>query len=98
MPSVVIERDAVETAEEIEMPPGAAEFAVGGELEPDLFLLLDDLLDLAVFDLAQRVGRDLAALALGARLLERRGGATGCRHGRRGMAAWYVALYSSQLF
>ena len=36
--------------EEIEMPPGAAELAVGGELQPDLFLLLDDLLDLAVLD------------------------------------------------
>ena len=54
MPSGRVERDAVETSEEIEMPPRAAEFAVGGELQPDLFLLLDDLLDLAVFDLAQR--------------------------------------------
>ena len=32
------------------MPPGAAELAVGRELEADLLLLLDDLLDLAVFD------------------------------------------------
>ena len=65
-----IERDAVETAEEIEMPPRAAQFAIGGELEPDLFLFLDDLLDLAVLDRAQRVGRDLAALAFGAGLLQ----------------------------
>ena len=43
-------RHAVEAAEEIEMPPGAAEFAVGRELQPDVFLLLDDLLDLAIFD------------------------------------------------
>ena len=43
--------DALQPGEEIEMPPGAAEFAVGRELEPDLLLLLDDLLDLAVFDL-----------------------------------------------
>ena len=56
----LIERDAVETAEEIEMPPRAAKFAIGGEFQPDLFLLLDDLLDLAVFDRAQRVGGDLA--------------------------------------
>ncbi len=49
----LVDLDAVEHAEEIEMPPGAAEFAVGGELEADLFLLLDDLLDLAVFDLFQ---------------------------------------------
>ena len=48
-----VELDAVEHAEEIEMPPGAAEFAVGDELEPDLFLLLDDLLDLAVLDFLQ---------------------------------------------
>ena len=64
--------DAVEASEEIEMPPRAAELAVGRELEPDLFLLLDDLLDLAVFDFLQLRGGDLAALALGARLLERR--------------------------
>src|SRR5476649_1690483 len=34
---------------EIEMPPGAAEFAIGRELETDIGLFLDDLLDLAVF-------------------------------------------------
>ena len=45
-----VDLDAVEHAEEIEVPPGTAEFAVGRELEPDLFLLLDDLLDLAVLD------------------------------------------------
>ena len=42
--------DAVETPEEIEVPPGAAELAVGDRLEPDLLLLLDDALDLAVLD------------------------------------------------
>ena len=42
--------DAVEAPEEIEMPPRAAEFAVGHRLQPDFFLLLDDALDLAVFD------------------------------------------------
>ena len=45
--------DAVEAPEEIEMPPGAAEFAVGDRLQAGLFLLLDDALDLAVFDAAQ---------------------------------------------
>ncbi len=45
--------DAVEAPEEIEMPPGAAEFAVGDRLQADFFLLLDDALDLAVFDLLQ---------------------------------------------
>ena len=49
----LVELDAVEHAEEIEVPPGAAEFAVGRELEADLLLLLDDLLDLAVLDLLE---------------------------------------------
>ena len=45
--------DAVETPEKIEMPPGAAEFAVGDRSQADVFLLLDDAFDLAVFDLLQ---------------------------------------------
>ena len=36
--------DAVEAPEEIEMPPRAAEFAVGDRLQADRFLLLDDRL------------------------------------------------------
>ena len=36
--------------EEIEMPPRAAELAVGGELQADLLLLPDDLADLLVLD------------------------------------------------
>ena len=51
--SSFVDFDVVEHAVEIEMPPGAAEFAVGGELEADLFLLLDDLVDLGVLDLFQ---------------------------------------------
>ena len=69
----LVEFDAVEHAEEIEMPPRAAELAVGGELEADLFLLLDDLLDLAVFNLFELSRRNRALLALRARLLDRRG-------------------------
>jgi hypothetical protein len=42
--------DTLESAEEVEMPPGAAEFTVGCKLQSDVFLLPDDLLDLAVFD------------------------------------------------
>ena len=42
--------DAVERAEEIVVPERAAEFAVGDGFQPDLFLLLDDALDLAVLD------------------------------------------------
>ena len=69
----LLDLDAVEHAVEIEMPPRAAEFAVGGDLQPDLLLLLDDLLDLAVFHLLELCRADLALFALGARVLERRG-------------------------
>src|ERR1700722_14694055 len=69
----LMDLDAVEHAVEIEMPPRAAEFAVGGALEADLLLLLDDLLDLAVLDLLELRSRDRALLALGAGFLERRG-------------------------
>ncbi len=69
----LLDFDAVEHAVEIEMPPRAAEFAVGGDLQPDLLLLLDDLLDLAVFDLFELRRADLALFPLGARFLQRRG-------------------------
>src|SRR5262249_24946182 len=42
--------DAGETPKEVEVPPRAAEFAVGDRLKADLLLLLDDLPDLAVLD------------------------------------------------
>ena len=42
--------DAGEAPQKIEVPPRAAELAVGDRVEADLFLLLDDLLDLAVLD------------------------------------------------
>jgi hypothetical protein len=41
--------DAVEPPEKVEVPPGAAELAVGDRLQADLLLLLDDRADLAVF-------------------------------------------------
>jgi hypothetical protein len=40
--------DAVEQSEEIEVPPGAAEFAVGCRHKPCRTLLPDDLFDLVV--------------------------------------------------
>ena len=46
----VVNLDAVEHAEEIEVPPGAAELAVGRELEAEFLLPLDDLYDLSRFD------------------------------------------------
>ena len=63
--------DAVEAPQEIEMPPGAAEFAVGDGLQAGRFLLLDDVLDLAVLDRLQRGGVDLAFGAALARLFQR---------------------------
>src|SRR5262249_50866273 len=65
--------DAVEAPEEIEMPPRAAELAVGDRLQSRLLLPLDDPGDLAVLDLLQRPRIDLAALTLLARLLYRGG-------------------------
>jgi hypothetical protein len=59
-----IKGHTVEAAKKIEMPPRAAKLAVGGELEPDVLLLADRPLDLAVFHRAQRLGGDLVALAL----------------------------------
>jgi hypothetical protein len=68
-----VERYAVEAAEKIEMPPRAAEFAIRGELQADLLLFSDRLFDLAVFDRAQCLGRDLVTLTLRARLFQRGG-------------------------
>lgn len=53
---------AGELGQEVKVPPGAAEFAVGRELQADRGLLVHDLLDLHVLDLAQIVSRDLALL------------------------------------
>ena len=50
---------AREVPQEIEVPPGAAEFTVGRKLQPDRRLLVHDLVDLGVLDLAQLVGLDL---------------------------------------
>src|SRR3954447_6600513 len=66
-------RDAVEPAEEIEVPPGAAELAVSGELQAAFLLARDDLPDLRVFGRCELLGRDLARLTLRARVLDRGG-------------------------
>ena len=63
---------AGEIFEKIKMPPGAAEFAVGGEFQADLRLLVHHLLDLAVLDLAQVVGGDFTLLQSGAGFLDAR--------------------------
>ena len=72
---------AVEAPEEIEMPPRAAELAVGDRLQADVLLLLDDALDLAVLDRLQRVGRDLALGALAP-------APHGCDLGRSRLPTW----------
>src|SRR3954469_3954879 len=64
---------AIEAPEKVEMPPRAAELAVGDRFEPDVFLLLDDALDLAVFDRLQCLRRDLAFGALRPRVMDRFG-------------------------
>src|SRR4051812_13480431 len=64
--------DAFKAAVEIEMPPGTAEFAVGGEFETDFLLPADDGFDLAVFDLSELPRADLIHLACRARVLDRR--------------------------
>ncbi len=61
---------ARELSQEIKMPPRAAEFAVGGEVQADRCLLVHDLFDLDVLHLAQIVGRYLALFQFGARLLD----------------------------
>src|ERR1051326_752372 len=68
-----VKRHTVEPAEEIEMPPRAPEFAVSRKLQPDLFLLFDDLLDLAVFDILELRRCYPALRVLGPRFLQRRG-------------------------
>ena len=55
------------------MPPRTAEFAVGDRLEADVFLLLDQLDDLGVFDFLELRRGDLALGALGAGLMQRLG-------------------------
>jgi hypothetical protein len=67
-----VEGHAVEAAEEIKVPPGAAKLAVGGDFQPDFLLLSDRPFDLAVFDRPQRFRANLVALPLGARLFQRR--------------------------
>src|SRR5262249_9413725 len=59
---------SVEPLEEIEVPPRAAELAVGGALQADLLLLLDDGCDLAVLDGLECTRGDLALLMLRPRL------------------------------
>src|SRR5262249_28049507 len=65
--------DPVEPPEKIEVPPGAAELAVGDGLQPHLLLFLYGALDLAVLDRLELRRADLALRPLLARRLARGG-------------------------
>src|SRR5215510_468361 len=56
--------DAVESPEEVQMPPGTAEFPIRDRLQADLLLLPDDAFDLPVLDFFQLCRRYLAASPL----------------------------------
>jgi hypothetical protein len=64
----VIGFDAVEPDQEIGLPGGAAELAVGDGFEPDRLLLADHRRDLAVLERGKRVSIDLAAFVPAARV------------------------------
>ena len=61
---------AIELADEVHVPPGAAELAVGDGLEANGLLLIDDLLDLDILDRLQVVGGDLVGEEFLAGVLE----------------------------
>src|SRR5262249_47178805 len=67
----LVDLDALQHAEEVEVPPRAAVLAIGRELETDVLLLLDDLVDLAVLDRLEVSFAELARLVLGTRVLDR---------------------------
>src|SRR4029077_8316996 len=69
----VVALGAVEPPEKVEVPPGAAELAVGDGLQADLLLLLDHPLDLAIFHRLEVGGADLTLGALFPCLLQRCG-------------------------
>ena len=65
--------DAGQRRDEIGLPGLAAVLAVGDRFEAGRFLLPDQGFDLAILDRLQLLGRDLAAFALGAGLLQSAG-------------------------
>ena len=64
----LVELDAVQAGDEIEVPEGAAIFAVGRGAQADFLLLADRGLDAAVLDRPQRLGGQRSCLARGAGL------------------------------
>ena len=69
---VVLRRgDPAELVDEVHVPRGAAELAVGGRLQPDLLLLAHDVADRLVLDPLQLLGVDAPRLEVLARLQQR---------------------------
>ncbi|MCL6488504.1 MAG: hypothetical protein K6T76_06155 [Alicyclobacillus mali] len=64
---------ALEVLEEVEVPPRAAQFAIGDGGEPNVLLLGDNLADGVVFHSREGVLVDLAGKKAPARLLDRLG-------------------------
>src|SRR3989442_12030903 len=62
--------DAVEAVDEVDVPPVAAELAVGDRLQADVLLQLDDAPDVLVLGLAQLFSRDFAFFPLRADLVQ----------------------------
>ncbi len=77
--------------EDVEIPGQPAEFAVSDGFQPDVFLLLDDVFDGAIFDRLELLGGDFTAFALGARILER--GGTQQRADMVGTERWLGTLH-----
>jgi hypothetical protein len=63
--------DAIQSPQEIEMPPRPAKFAIGDRRQTGGFLLFDDIFDLAVLDRFELIGADFTFSSALARLLER---------------------------
>ena len=80
---------AIQPFQKVEVPHGAAEFAIGGAAQSDLGLARDDVLDGGVLGSGQIRGGDLAALAARRELPSEQRGAAGCRRGRRETAGWF---------
>src|SRR5216684_1703468 len=64
---------ACKMAKKVKMPPRAAEFAIGRELQADRCLLVHDLLYFQVFCVSRMCCRSIAFIQVGVRLLDLRG-------------------------
>ena len=62
--------DAVEESEEVEVPPRAAELAVGGQLQPGILFAHDEVGDRRILDPGEGVGVDRPFGVLGTGALE----------------------------